>query len=412
MTEWIRCNNCSFRFKAFMSSCPSCKALVIDKSQMSKKHSKIYLPVNSSKKRSVIIFSYIFVSLIITSTLVTVFVFHFPSTNTHVSVETLKQHALKKINEDRANFNLPPVQLSSNYAAQAHADELSKTETLSHWTLDGMKPYMRYSMYDGNDNVVQNVAQEKYGIVSDTIWNMGKATNNNDNENSATSDIGGQIQIFLCKLGIPSCPNTIDDPFKAIDDLEYKMVYDDLICCDNGHRFNILDGNHTHVSLGIAYNKFYIGLVQNFENKDTVWSEPITFNNVTKMVSFSGQIKEPNIDYSGIVVSYDPVPSKNTYDDNHDRKSYDGGKEIAWIVNKTPEYFNDDEINMQYDSDMELVTADKWNIYNLNSNSFFDVSFSLKNLMKKYGDGVYTINIFYNDHGKIFQATSKSLFTK
>jgi hypothetical protein len=85
---------------------------------------------------------------------------------------------------------------------------------------------------------------------------------------------------------------------------------------------------------------------------------------------------------------------------------------IDCIVNKTPEYFNDDEINMQYDSDMELVTADKWNIYNLNSNSFFDVSFSLKNLMKKYGDGVYTINIFYNDHGKIFQATSKSLFTK
>jgi hypothetical protein len=195
MTEWINCNNCSFRFKAFISSCPSCKALVINKSQMSKKHSIINLPVNSRKKRSVIIFSIAFISLIVTSTLIAVFVFHFPSTNTQVSVETLKQYALKKINEDRANFNLPPVQLSDNYATQAHADELLKTETLSHWTLDGMKPYMRYSMYYGNDNVVQNVAQEKYGMVSDTIWNRGKATNNNDN--SATSDTGGQIQIFF-----------------------------------------------------------------------------------------------------------------------------------------------------------------------------------------------------------------------
>src|SRR6188472_2563580 len=91
-------------------------------------------------------------------------------TKSHVTtISELKQYALKKINQDRAEYGLHAVELSDNNAAQAHADELLKTETLSHWTKDGMKPYMRYSLYNDQDNVVQNVAQSKYGIVSITI---------------------------------------------------------------------------------------------------------------------------------------------------------------------------------------------------------------------------------------------------
>jgi hypothetical protein len=333
------------------------------------------------------------------------------SNSQQVSIETLEQYALKKINEDRATFNLPPVQLSLNYAAQSHADELLKTETLSHWTLDGMKPYMRYSVYGGNDSVTQNVAEEKYGMKSETIWNMEKDTNDNDN-NIHSSDIGGQMQIFLCKLGIPSCLNTIDNPFKAIDDLEYKMVYDDAKCCDNGHRFNILDGNHTNVSLGIAFNKFYFAFVQNFENKDTIWNQPITFNNTTKMVSLSGQIKKPNTNFSGISISYDPLSSKQIYDDNHDRESYDSGKEIAWVVKNIPSSYYDNEIKRQDDGSIGLVSAYKWNVQNQNPNSVFDVSFPLQKLIEKYGKGVYTINAFYDKDGDLYQATSKSIFIK
>ena len=60
--------------------------------------------------------------------------------------DNLKQYALKKINEDRLKFNLSPVELSKNEAAQIHAEELLKTKIVSHWTTDGMKPYMRYSI--------------------------------------------------------------------------------------------------------------------------------------------------------------------------------------------------------------------------------------------------------------------------
>jgi hypothetical protein len=195
------------------------------------------------------------------------------------------------------------------------------------------------------------------------------------------------------------------------------MVYDDVKCCDNGHRFNILDSNHTHVSLGIAYNKFYLALVQNFENKDTLWSQPITFNNVTKMVSFSGQIKEPNTNFSGIIISYDPLPSKQTYDDNHDRKSYDGGKEIAWIVEKIPSYFNSSEIKGPDGNTIELITASIVYVqnqnYNQNSKSIFDISFSLQKIIERYGNGVYTVNAIYDKDGHSpFQATTNSIFVK
>jgi hypothetical protein len=54
----------------------------------------------------------------------------------------LVKYALEKINNDRAKFNLAPVQLSHNNAALVQSDDLLKTKYRhpSHWTTDGMKP--------------------------------------------------------------------------------------------------------------------------------------------------------------------------------------------------------------------------------------------------------------------------------
>ena len=73
---------------------------------------------------------------------------------------SLVQYALDIINEDRQKFNLAPVALSSNKAAQVHADDLFRSRYLepSHWTTDGMKPYMKYSTYNGTGYVDQNGA--------------------------------------------------------------------------------------------------------------------------------------------------------------------------------------------------------------------------------------------------------------
>ena len=84
-----------------------------------------------------------------------------------------------------------------------------------------MKPYMRYSIYGGYDNVVQNVAQVKYGIVSITIFN----------HKNASSDAFDDLRLAACKKGIAICTDTIE-PYESIDKLQYAMMYDDAKCCD------------------------------------------------------------------------------------------------------------------------------------------------------------------------------------
>lgn len=51
-----------------------------------------------------------------------------------------------KINTDRLGFEVYPVFLGDNKAAQNHADEIIKSELLFHWSKNGLKPYMLYSL--------------------------------------------------------------------------------------------------------------------------------------------------------------------------------------------------------------------------------------------------------------------------
>jgi uncharacterized protein YkwD len=130
--------------------------------------------------------------------------------------KSLQQYALNKINEDRAKYDLPPVYLSSNEAAQIHAEDILRTKAISHWTTDGMKPYMRYSIYNGTGYVAQNIAV----------------------------------------IGV-SGPGTIN-PYTGIYDSEWQFMHNDTICCNDDHRHNILDKHHTQVSIGIAYTDNFL----------------------------------------------------------------------------------------------------------------------------------------------------------
>jgi uncharacterized protein YkwD len=72
--------------------------------------------------------------------------------------EELVQHVLDRINKDRTDFGLLPVKLSSNQAAEIHAEDVFRTRQISHWTTNGEKPYMTYTQNDGEGSVQQNVA--------------------------------------------------------------------------------------------------------------------------------------------------------------------------------------------------------------------------------------------------------------
>jgi hypothetical protein len=53
-------------------------------------------------------------------------------------------------------FNIPPVKLSENTAAQLQAEDMLRTRLISHHTSDGMKPYMKYTILGGKGYVAQN----------------------------------------------------------------------------------------------------------------------------------------------------------------------------------------------------------------------------------------------------------------
>ena len=62
---------------------------------------------------------------------------------------TLKRYMLGLINDERAKSGVDPVVLGNNVAAQLHAKSSLKNCFLSAWGVDGLKPYMRYSLAGG-----------------------------------------------------------------------------------------------------------------------------------------------------------------------------------------------------------------------------------------------------------------------
>jgi hypothetical protein len=149
-----------------------------------------------------------------------------------------------KINKDRLSVGLHLVSLGDNKAAQNHGDEMLKSDLLSHWSKNGLKLYMLYSLHNGTGYVQQTVGQISYVKTDDVIKEI---TSHSFCNNS---------KIYCEPL----------DPLDAIDKLEYSMIFDDFLCCQDGHRNNISDKLHTNVSIGIVFNEYYFVLVQNFEN--------------------------------------------------------------------------------------------------------------------------------------------------
>jgi uncharacterized protein YkwD len=283
----------------------------------------------------------------------------------------LQQYALNKINEDRAKYDLRPVYLSSNEAAQIHAEDILRTKTISHWTTDGMKPYMRYSIYNGTGYVAQNIAI----------------------------------------IGV-SGPGTIN-PYTGIKDSEWQFMHNDTICCNDSHRHNILDKHHTQVSIGIAYTYHFFVLVQNFENNYIQFNQP--FIQDKTHIQISGRLisdqKNNNID--GIDIYYDKTPTPSVYEQHKNDKSYGPGKVIASVFN--PLDFNLWIVYIRehiYSSigirpNITLIHADKWSI----DGQTIDIRFDLSPILKK--DGVYNIVTFLEDEQKNqFPVTSYSVFVR
>jgi uncharacterized protein YkwD len=277
--------------------------------------------------------------------------------------EELIQHVLNSINKDRADFGLLPVELSSNQAAQIHAEDVFRTRQISHWMTNGEKPYMTYTQYNGEGSVQQNVA-----IAGFSPEQYEQCTTN---------------MLVQCEQ---------IEPLSTIDQLQYEMMYNDKECCNDGHKDNILNPRHTHVSIGIVYDQYYLALVQNFENNYGLDVEA-----EDSEIEISGALLDGQLDH--IAIYYDEMPTQDVYEQNKDLLSYSAGELVAVVVKPLPPgyYYESSE---GYD----IIEADRWNV----DEDSADIGFDLADAVNE--DGVYTLFTLVKDGEEMFDVTSYSVF--
>ena len=233
----------------------------------------------------------------------------------------------------------------------------------SHWDPFGMKPYMRYALLGGNQGVDENVAYNEQ--VNETC------------------------------LG-PICSVHQINVTQAITKMENDMLYNDSLCCNNGHRNNTLNPNHNQVSIGVSYNKTTIYLDEDFIDGYIRWL------NTTPGITASGDMIYLNglalhgTNLSSIQINYDPTPQNMSDAVLASTKSYGEGQTIGGVTHR-PYYYQN----------LTTVYATTY----VTRGDYFNVDFNITSLTKSYAAGVYTIMIFLtNSTGGQFMATTYSIF--
>jgi uncharacterized protein YkwD len=287
------------------------------------------------------------------------------ATNIHISYpsnyQTLAEYALSIINENRTSDGLSPVTLSPIPSGQQHADSMLQYGYFSHWDIQGFKPYMRYSLLNGTGYVEENIAYEYTSFPS-----------------------------FVSTQSVE----------RVIGDLEWQMMNNDSLCCNNGHRDNILNLYHNRVSIGIAYSSTYVYFVEDFETYLATLSSPIT-QGVT--VTLSGNTSE-TLDPSSVQIFYDPTPtnlSASTLTANYSMP-YNQGTFAGGVVPPCNGILQP----CQRFGQGVTVSASTWQVA---SNSI-DIQFSLSDFISRSGNGVYTVYLVQGQNTSPEYLTSISVF--
>jgi len=278
-----------------------------------------------------------------------------PPSETTSPPSELVAYALELINNDRADYGLPPVELGDNIAAQEHAEEMLQNKYLSHWNLAGLKPHMRYTLYGGEGSVAENAAYMGFFY---------------DEPHAATVD-----------------------PKTAIAQLEYDMMYDDA-ASNWGHRDTILNRWHNKVNIGISYDENNLALVQDFENNYIIWDEPPRYED--GLFTLEGRTTLGKV--VSIVLYYDPPPQPLTktqlinppYDG-----SYSLGEEAGYILP-----------SRHYVEGADYIHASRWVT---TPSGDFEIEADITPLLQ-LGNGVYTAIVWSEVGEEYVDLTTYSIF--
>ena len=300
---------------------------------------------------------------------------------------------LELINAERAKAGLDSVVLGDNIAAQLHAEAALENCFASHWGIDGLKPYMRYSLAGGYQSNGENGSGSDYCVKAYDGYR-------------AIQNINTEIRQAM--------EGWMDSP---------------------GHRRNILRKWHKKVNIGLAWDSYNFLAYQHFEGDYVEYDELPSIED--DILSLSGRTKNgARFDSDrdlGIQIYYDQPPHALTRGQVTRTYCYGSGLQIAalrepltggayWTTdsyvtthNPCPDPYDvpadargprsHDEAHRfwkaAYDKSQERqgismivpwLTASEWTT----KGELFSVKANLTDLIEEYGDGVYTIVVWGN----------------
>ena len=314
---------------------------------------------------------------------------------------------LELINAERSLQGLAPVVLGRNIVAQLHAEAAVEECFASHWGLDGLKPYMRYSLAGGYQANAENVWGNGY-CPSRTLFY------------APVSDIEQEIRDAM--------EGWMDSP---------------------GHRSAILDPWARKVNIGIWWSDYNFTAIQQFEGDYVEYeSLPAIEGGI---LTITGKVKN-GISFTGndglsVIIFYDPPPQKLTRGQVARTYCYDGGIPVANLRKPPPQgrYYLDDETNKtvdfcpdprnvssdapppeSYDEANNLwqdaydasqrgiertvpimhITASRWIV----RESAFSVRANILTVTNRFGPGVYTITLVAESGGEDVILSQYSIF--
>ena len=203
---------------------------------------------------------------------------------------------LDLINEERVKAGVTPVRLGTNRAAQIHADASLRHCFSSHWGIDGLKPYMRYSLAGGYQSNGENGSGRDYCVVSsDGYATLG----------SLSSEVARTMKGWM------------QSP---------------------GHRRNILDPTHRMVNLGMAWDKYNFLAYQHFEGDyvEYLALPELKDGRLSLVVKTKNGARFGEGNFFPIKVSYDPPPHQLTRGQVSRTYCYSRGRPVAFVEMPPP----------------------------------------------------------------------------
>ena len=307
-----------------------------------------------------------------------------------------KEYLLGLINDAREEHGVSLLSLGTNTAAQQHAGAMLEGNFTGHWGLDGLKPFMRYTLAGGADYVKENA---NGAVVAESV-NYRRRTR------------------------------------KAMLDELHTGLLD-----SPGHRKNILNKWHTAVNLGVACSEVTCSLVQNFEGDYVTFDEEPTI--VNEVLSFAGELKG-GFTLLSIQVWYDEPPHPLTLGQLDATYAYTIGQEpVTFLLKPAPSGFHyrpADLLPASYSwtagtdpytvdpnrarraasgyglfiprpvvertASVPRTIAGTWRV----SGPAFEITANLSTVIDRWGPGVYTIIMFGKNSGEAVVLTNYSIF--